>query len=215
MTDIHGEFANSRYFNAQRIDRRAADTLVGLAAGLIADNVVTQEEAVFLKRWIEQNLVHLEDPVINLLYRRVSEMLADGILDSEESSDLLSILRGFAGLPIQSAIPAAQVSVSRPTDLPYCSPLPELSFAGKNYVFTGVMAYGPRKDCQQLVADRGGVIGGAISKKVNVLVVGSVGNEQWRHASYGTKILKAIELREAGVPIAIVSEDHWQAAVFA
>lgn len=215
MTDLHDEFKASRFFNADRIDRRSADALVGLAAGLVADNVVTQDEAVFLKSWIEGNLAHLGDPVINLLYRRLSGMLADGKLDAEESADLLGMLRGLGGISVAATLSATPASVIlRPTDLPFCAPAPSLCFEGKNFVFTGIMAFGPRKDCQQLVTDRGGILGGGVSKKVDYLVVGSIGNEQWRHASYGTKILKAVELREAGAPIAIVSEDHWQSAVF-
>lgn len=53
-----------------------------------------------------------------------------------------------------------------------------------------------------------------MSKKVHYLVVGSVGNEQWRHSTYGTKIMKAVELREAGASISIVGEDHWQKMLF-
>lgn len=79
---------------------------------------------------------------------------------------------------------------------------------------TGVMAYGPRKDRQTLVEERGGLIGGGVSKKVHYLVVGSVGNEQWRQSTYGTKIMKAVELPEAGASIAIVGEDHWQKMLF-
>ena len=215
MTDLHNEFAASRYFNAERIDRRSADALAGLAAGLVADNVVTQDEAVFLKDWIERNLAHIDDPVINLLYRRLSSMLADGKLDAEESADLLGMLKRLGGVsPQVTSSATSSLVVSRPTDLPFCAPPPSLCFEGKNFVFTGIMAFGPRKDCQQLVTDRGGILGGAVSKKVDFLIVGSIGNEQWRHASYGTKILKAVELREAGAAIAIVSEDHWQQAVF-
>ncbi|MCX5511098.1 BRCT domain-containing protein [Pseudomonas sp. BJa3] len=215
MTDLHNEFAASRYFNAERIDRRSADALAGLAAGLVADNVVTQEEAVFLKDWIERNLAHIDDPVINLLYRRLSSMLADGKLDAEESADLLGMLKRLGGVsPQVTSSATCSPVVSRPTDLPFCAPPPSLCFEGKNFVFTGIMAFGPRKDCQELVTDRGGILGGAVSKKVDYLIVGSIGNEQWRHASYGTKILKAVELREAGAAIAIVSEDHWQQAVF-
>lgn len=215
MTDLHNEFAASRYFNAERIDRRSADALAGLAAGLVADDVVTQEEAVFLKDWIERNVAHLDDPVINLLYRRLRSMLADGTLDEDESADLRGMLKRLGRVCVQAASPVASSAiVSRPTDLPFCAPAPSLCFDGKIFVFTGIMAFGPRRECQQLVTDRGGILGGAISKKVDYLVVGSIGNEQWRHASYGTKILKAVELREAGALIAIVSEDHWQKAVF-
>jgi NAD-dependent DNA ligase len=71
-----------------------------------------------------------------------------------------------------------------------------------------------KSGADELVEERGGLIGGGVSKKVHYLVVGSVGNEQWRHSTYGTKIMKAVELREAGASIAIVGEDHWQRMLF-
>ena len=54
--------------------------------------------------------------------------------------------------------------------------------------------------------------GGAI--RPGLLVVGSVGNEQWRHSTYGNKIMKAVELRDAVAPIAIVGESLWQRMLF-
>lgn len=210
--DLHNEFENSRFFNSQRIDRRAADALAGLAAGITADGVVTIEEARFLQSWLEANLAHLDDPVINLLYQRLQLMLADGVLDADESADLLSILQRFGGLELARATPGKTYASAN--DLPFNAPVPELVWDGRLYVFTGAMAYGPRKECQRLVEERGGLIGGGVSKKIHYLVVGSIGNEQWRHSSYGLKIMKAVELRDAGTPIAIVGEDAWQRAMF-
>lgn len=213
MVDLHREFQKSRIFHEARIDRRSADALIGLAAGVAADGQINQQEAEFLESWISTNLAHLEDPVINLLYRRLSDMLADGVLDTDESAELLVTLRGFAGL--SAAKPhTADSAFTPPTDLPLCWPAPELEWNGRLFVFTGVMAYGPRKDCEALVTDRGGQIGLGVSKKIHYLVVGTVGNDQWLHSTYGTKIKKAVELREAGAPISIVSEEHWQKAVF-
>jgi NAD-dependent DNA ligase len=211
--DLHNEFESSKFFHSGRIDRRAADALVGLAAGLTADGVVTTSEALFLKVWLENNLAHLNDPVINLLYSRLSCMLQDNVLDKEESGELLNLLRGFSGLGVETPKASGQNLLS-PNDLPFDSPIPDLLWDGRTFVFTGVMAYGPRKDCQALVTDRGGLIGGGVSKKVHYLVVGSIGNEQWRHSTYGTKIMKAVELREAGAPIAIIGENHWQRVLF-
>lgn len=62
--------------------------------------------------------------------------------------------------------------------------------------------------------ERGGEIAPGVSKKIHYLVVGEIGNEQWLHSTYGTKIKKAVELREGGSPLAIVSEQHWQKALF-
>ncbi|MCY1314171.1 hypothetical protein D9M70_647830 [compost metagenome] len=88
-----------------------------------------------------------------------------------------------------------------------------MEWNGRLFVFTGVMAYGPRKDCEALVIDRGGQIGAGVSKKIHYLVIGTVGNDQWLHSTYGTKIKKAVELRESGARISIISEEHWQKAV--
>lgn len=211
MTDLHNEFEKSRFFHSARIDRRSADMLVGIAAGIVADGVVTQEEAQFLRQWMDAQLAHLEDPVINLLYQRISLMLQDGILDPEESTELLDLLRSFTGLP--AATPTAQ-TYSAASTLPLNKPEPEIAWDSRVFVFTGVMAFGPRKECERLVRERGGAIGSGVSKKVDYLVVGSVGNEQWRHSSYGTKIIRAVELREAGTPIAIVGEEQWQRVLF-
>ncbi|MCP1626954.1 BRCT domain-containing protein [Pseudomonas nitroreducens] len=213
MVDLHREFEGSRFYHEARIDRRAADALVGLAAGITADGHINQMEAEFLQNWIATNLAHLDDPVINLLYRRLSDMLADGVLDAEESKDLLEMLRSFAGL--SAAKPkASDNSFVRPNGLPLSYPAPEMVWAGRLFVFTGVMAYGPRKDCEALVLDRGGEIAPGISKKIHYLVVGEIGNDQWLHSTYGTKIKKAVELREGGSPLAIISEQHWQKALF-
>ena len=209
MVDLHQEFEKSLFFHQARIDRRSADALIGITAGLTADGKINQLEAEFLKNWIETHLIHLEDPVVNILYQRLADMLSDGVLDEDESVELLEILHQFAGLPVGAPQRTANVS-----SLPLNDPIPELDWLDRVFLFTGVMAYGPRKDCESLVTERGGVIGNSVSKKVHFLVVGSIGNEQWLHSSYGTKIKKAVELRNSGVPIAIISETHWQQVLF-
>lgn len=213
MVDLHQEFKNSRFFHEARIDRRSVDVLSGLAAGVAADGKINQQEAEFLQGWIAGNLVHLEDPVVNLLYRRLSGMLSDGVLADDESVELLGMLHCFTGLTASKPTANADLFV-RPNSLPLCQPAPEIQWNGKVFIFTGVMAYGPRKACEALVLERCGLIGSSVSKKISYLVIGSISNDQWLHSSYGTKIKKAVELREAGVSLAIVSEDHWQKAMF-
>ncbi|HHK2866655.1 TPA: BRCT domain-containing protein [Pseudomonas aeruginosa] len=213
MVDLHAEFGDSRIFHEKRIDRRSVDELAGLAAGITADGHINQQEAEFLQDWIATNLIHLDDPVTNLLYRRLSDMLSDGVLDTDESAELLEILRGFGGLSASKPKPSDNAFTSS-NALPLNNPAPKLEWSGHLYVFTGVMVYGPRKHCEEIVVNRGGGIAPGISKKVHYLVVGEIGNEQWLHSTYGTKIKRAVELREEGHPIAIISEKHWQASMF-
>ncbi|MCU9048006.1 NAD-dependent DNA ligase [Pseudomonas aeruginosa] len=206
MTDLHNEFGNSRFYNQSRVDRRSADALVGVSAGLIADGTINQAEAQFLKGWLESNLAHLDDPVINILFKRVQEMLSDGVLDADESTELFDILRQFSGLGLVEEGKQAFVASNQ---LPFTKPAPPVEFDGKVFVFTGTMAYGARKVVAELAAQSGAVIAKGVSGKVDYLVVGSIGNDQWLHATYGTKIMEAVKLREAGHGIAIVGEDHF------
>jgi len=207
--DLHLEFQNSRFFHQARIDRRAADELIGVAAGLIADGCINQKEAEFLKRWMETHLPSLDDPVVNIVYRRLANMLSDGVLQDDEATELLNLLEQFTGPTLGSGKP-----FTAPSSLPFCQPAPAITLEQKIFVFTGVMAYGPRKDCEKLVTAQGGLIGASISKKIHYLVVGSIGNDQWLHSIYGTKIKKAVELRDNGAPISIISESHWQNTLF-
>lgn len=209
MVDLYQEFEASRFFHEDRIDRRSADALVGLAAGIAADGTVNQKEAEFLKGWIEANLNHVADPVVNILYRRLSAMLSDNVLDRDESAELIQMLRQFSGLEIATATP-----LHRPSSLPLDNPAPALDWADRAFMLTGVMAYGPRKDCEKLILERGGRIAPSVSKKLNYLIVGTIGNDQWLHSNYGTKIKKAVELRENGCRLAIISEDHWTSHIF-
>lgn len=72
MVDLHQEFKSSVFFHQARIERRSVDALIGIAAGLAADGTINQQEAEFLRTWIETHLVHLDDPVVNILYRRLA-----------------------------------------------------------------------------------------------------------------------------------------------
>jgi NAD-dependent DNA ligase len=99
----------------------------------------------------------------------------------------------------------------RPSTLPLTAPAPEILYPGRSFCFTGVFEFGSRADCHEAVLARGGEPAKSVIKKLNYLVIGSVGSDFWRHSSFGTKIVKAAQYCEDGVGIAIVSEAHWVA----
>ncbi len=59
------------------------------------------------------------------------------------------------------------------------------------------------------MAERG-ASSGPLSQKTNILVIGIYATESWKHSAFGNKILQAVEWRDQGVPIAVVSEQHWR-----
>lgn len=189
-------------YGRERMTDRQIDELTGLARGLCADGVLNQLEVEFLEKWLAVNVNITGNPVICELYSRVAEVLSDGVADAIESEDLMQALRDFSGNDFELG------EALKSTGLPLCDPAPELEFSGRTYCFTGTFSYGRRPVCEQAVLHRGGTCG-SLTRKTDVLVVGIYATESWKHSAFGHKIMKAAEMRDAGVPIAIVSETHW------
>lgn len=190
-------------FNNKNIQDRQIDTLIGLSKGLIADNAINQKEAEFLYTWLIQSQQVSDSPIIDNLLNKVHLMLEDGVLDSDESAELLSILRMVSG--DESEIGELAKTTSLPLDLP----APRISFEGQSFLFTGTCAFGTRKDCQDIIASLGGVNAKGVTKSLNYLVLGTYVTDSWMHENFGRKIEKAMEYREKGLPLLIISEEHW------
>lgn len=189
-------------FGEDRIASRQIDELIGLARGIAADGMINIREAEFLQKWLAANQGISDQPMIRVLFARVSEMLGDNMLDTEESAELLDTLNRFSNRDFELG------EVLKSTTLPFCRPAPELAFAGRSYCFTGTFSYGQRKHCEAAVLERGALCT-SLTQKTDVLVIGVYATESWKHSSFGNKILKATEWRDAGKPIHIVSEEHW------
>jgi NAD-dependent DNA ligase len=185
-----------------RITDRQIDELVGLARGIAADGAINQAEVEFLQKWLAANMGISDQPMIRRLYERVNGVLADGIADPEECRDLLDTLNSFSNRDFELG------EVMKATTLPLCDPAPALTFKDRRYCFTGTFNFGQRKECEAAVTWRGGECG-SLTQRTDVLVIGMYATESWKHSTFGTKIMKAVDLRESGLPLAIVSEARW------
>ncbi|WNO10493.1 BRCT domain-containing protein [Teredinibacter sp. KSP-S5-2] len=189
-------------YNQRDIKDRQLDTLIGLSKGISADGTVVQAEAEYLLTWLQQNS-QTEHPIILNLLNKVTQMLEDGVLDQEESVELHKILEQISGEP------TALGELAKTSVLPICSPAPKLRFEDKKFLFTGTFAYGTRKQCQEAIAALGGVSIKNVTKDLDYLILGVYVSDSWAHETFGRKIEKAIEYRDAGVPLSIITEEHW------
>ena len=188
--------------SGDRLASRQVDELIGLARGLCADGTINQAEVEFLEKWLGANLHLTDQPLVRVLFDRVRTILADGTVSEEEQRDLFDCLTSLGTCDLELG------EVLKSTTLPLCSPAPDLEFLGRRYTFTGTFRFGQRKDCEQAVFDRGGDAG-SLTRHTNYLVIGVYATESWKHSSAGNKIIKACEMRDSGIPISIVSEEHW------
>lgn len=186
-----------------RIVDRQIDEIIGMAKGVIADGIITQEEAEYLLDWLQTNRHAADKWPANVLYQRLNLALQDGVLDSDEERDLLVLISEIVGKPKHAH------AHSMTTTLPLNDPMPNVEFSLRKFCLTGTFYGGKRKILSQMIERRGGQIKNTPSRYVDYLVVGDVGSIDWIHSTFGRKIEKAVELREQGHNIAIISEEHW------
>jgi NAD-dependent DNA ligase len=205
LLDGHGQPV-IRY-GAKRIQDRDMDELIGICRGIIADEVVVEQEARFLLRWLNKRRESIDTWHGQLLYDRVKEYLSDGVWSADEQKNFSQLVKKFVGVDGRDPVEAG-----RSCQLPVDNPQPEIIFQEKVFVATGKFATGLRPKVEAMIKARGGEVKSGVSKKINYLVIGDFSSKDWIHTSYGRKIERAAELREQGAPISIVNEEHWYLA---
>lgn len=187
--------------HAERLVRRDIDQLLAVCEFALQDGMIDQREAEGILTWLDNHSSSLDVWPANVLYERLKLMLADGHLDENEEGELLGLVMSIAQPPLESGRASAS--------LPLNEPPPEIAFPDHSFCFTGVFDFGTRADCHAAIEAHNGIPAKSITKSLNYLVIGKIGSDCWLHTTFGSKIAKAIELRDAGFPIKIVSEAHW------
>jgi NAD-dependent DNA ligase len=180
-------------------------SLLGIASGLLADRELNDAEIRFLSDWLQTNADIAAQWPGDVLCQRVREALADGIVTSAEREHLVETLTQICGGSLQ----ASQGAVNQ---LGFDEGV-EIKFPQSAFCVTGDFVFGPRDRVGEEIVRRGGLLSKGVTKKLHYLVVGLRGSEEWKHGSFGTKIVKAVEYKRAGAPIFIVREDDWTRAL--
>lgn len=206
MDDPIEDPADPRLFkiHADRLIKRDIDQLLGICEFALQDGHIDQAEARSILSWLHDHRLCIDTWPASVLYDRLRHMLADGHLDRDEQRDLLTLIMNIAS-------PRSSAGNVVPTALPLNAPAPPVIIEGRSFCFTGVFDFGRRADCHEAIEQRGGIPAGGITKKLHYLVIGNIGSEVWKHSSFGSKIAKAVDYREAGASLAIISESYWAA----
>ena len=202
--NAHGQPVNVRFNRARRAERDVSEIL-GLAQGVLADGVVNDAEARFLRSWVSSHGDTADRWPVNILKARLDRIFEDGVVSDAERRDLVELLESMVGG--NGGIIGAEHHPS--SDLPVDRPPPKLVWAGSVFVLTGKFAFGCRDDCEGRIRALGGTCYSWLSKRTNYVVIGTFGSRDWLHTSFGRKIQKAVQYRDAGQPLAIVAEEHW------
>jgi NAD-dependent DNA ligase len=182
--------------------------MFGLVRGIAADGQVSADEATRLSEWARANPEVASRWPANVLARRLERIFADGRIEGRERTRLSAMLSQLAENPVGLAqgFPLA-------TDLPITRPEPEVAFEGQTFVFAGEMAYGPTHQCEREVIELGGTCERGINRRTDYVVIGSLAADDWAQQDFGSLVDEVVQYRSRGVPIAVITEEHWIAAL--
>lgn len=169
----------------------AMQVLFGILDGIVCDSTVNEHELNSLLQWMKRHM-HLAGvyPFENIL-AAVTGILEDGVVTKAESDELITTIKRFTS----------------PLEADPCGCEPEkVCVSGKSFCLSGNFEHGEKSDVGRIIEAAGGAIVSGVSKKTDFLVVGGIGSTEWKFGNYGSKVSKALELKEKGVPIAIFSE---------
>jgi hypothetical protein len=206
--DEHGQ--PLALFNRANNQGKIVDQLHGICSGILADGVVTDDEVRFFHDWVQRHTAF--EPIFPLteILSRLQRIFADGRCDEEEREELKAIMQAVCGYTTDCADAKETYSCTLPLD----NPQPAIEFPGKLFNVTGKFAYGTRKKVMEAISAKGGKpTDTPPTRDSDYLLIGLFASRDWANTSFGRKIEKAVALRESGMPIAIVCEEHWRRAV--
>ena len=80
-------------------------------------------------------------------------------------------------------------------------------FEDKIFCLTGDFNHGAKNEVADYIISQGGIVKDSLTLKVDYLVRGLQGSEDYAYGSYGTKVKRALEMQDKGHSIKIITED--------
>jgi len=203
---------DSDYATAKALQTRAltkaAQSLLGICTGLVADGQINDREVIFLRTWLAENADATAVWPGSSIARRIDEILADGVITQDERDSLFLSISQLSGNHFAETGSCTPEAPSVPIDDD-----PSIFFRNMTFCFTGNFHFGTRAACERAVLKLEAMPVDNVTGKLDYLVVGSVIEENWANTTYGRKIETALQRRERyGLP-AIVSETQWVKAM--
>jgi len=184
---------------------KGLNTLMGIISGIVCDGHLHENEVAFLSTWSEENQHLATVYPASVVFRRIREVLMDGVISAEEKEYLLKELTVLSGTDFSNTGSALPEHISAIFDDD-----PHIIVPNNVFVFTGEFIYGTRAACSKAVESKGGITSSSVTKSTNYLVVGSMASPDWIVANFGRKIQKAAEMMMSGeYEIAVVREQDW------
>ena len=188
-------------------DVTASDYLnefLGLISGIVSDDQINEDEFAYLIEWLNKHADLIDDATVKSVVAKMVEFSKLEQITPADEEALVSFLKQTAGIRF---LETGAVDV-HPMDH-IADSIESMNHERAAICFTGVFNTGTRKEVEAIAIKLGATPRKDPSKSIHYVVIGSQVSPDWKHTSFGRKIQKAIELRESGHPLIILTEQEW------
>ena len=172
-------------------DTKGLQNLKRIIESIMNDNKIELDEINELNEWLDSNTQLIGNYPFDKIYSIVKNVLEDGVVSTNEYDELMKVFNDFIN-PIKEE----KINDS-------------VNFQDKIFCLTGTFNSGSKDSIEEKINQKGGICGKGVTSKTNYLIVGGSGSDAWKFGNYGGKVQKAMELKEKGKNIEIISEDDF------
>jgi len=183
---------------------RSCEALWGICSGIMADQELGDEEIRFLDEWLRDNKEIAATWPGDVVYARVQDVLADGVITEDERNHLKQTLTGL----IDGTLRDTPARPKTPTAMPIEETL-TIEIPGRSFCFTGTFLFGTQAACERAVSRRGGIPLPEVQPQLDYLVVGAMASEAWADMDFGRNVQQATDYQKEGCDIVIIGEEIW------
>lgn len=186
--------------------------LHGIIHGIMADNILVEEELEKLYEWMENRDFLKGFYPFDEIHSLLITIRSDGVISDDEINMMKAYLGNFIDTRTSYNINEIEIQElqNQYSISGICAVCPDITFKNKTFSFTGTSGRAKRKDIAETIIKMGGEFNNNVTQKTDFLIVGSDGNPCWAFSCYGRKVEKAVNFRKTGLPIIILHEnDFW------
>jgi NAD-dependent DNA ligase len=181
--------------------------ILGLCAGINADHKITQAEAKAFIELLRHEPALIDAEIMNEHKVALKKLLKHTVLYRSDFQEAERVVLAILGEEKQ------EEEIVDALALEFDVPTPgSVKLKGANIVFTGEFHIG-RHYVEEIAEALEAEVQGNTNMATNYVVVGSIPSSAWKYGKYGTKVMRALELKEQGLPLQIISEATFCAAV--
>jgi len=190
MNMIKLKEVKNKYGTVYKTKTKAIQELKKILQDVVSDNVLTEDEVYRLKEWLINNEEYHRSFPFDQIRSTIENALEDNVLEDTELQEMLKIFK----------------HINKPLFYGGITKMSKSKLLGKSVCIDGDFLNGSYDEIKNCLENNGFVVKSGVSSKVDFLIVGELGSNDWAFDNYGNKILKAMELQFKGKDIKIVKE---------